>query len=153
LILHKNGLKNVSTLGVHYSILDIALSHENVSKLFKNKIIADYLCFVLKLGFGPNEIYNAQLPSEINGLDVWRDLFKDQLKERFEGEFASAGKYNLGFLLRELDAGKGYVSNGRQYTQAIKKRPKNLTSISANRWRKCMGIEPTYPLPQKVHRI
>ncbi len=28
-----------------------------------------------------------------------------------------------------------------------------LASITAKYWRKCMGIEPTYPLIQKVHRI
>ena len=30
---------------------------------------------------------------------------------------------------------------------------KTMEDYLANRWRKCMGIEPTYPLIQKVHRI
>jgi hypothetical protein len=38
-------------------------------------------------------------------------------------------------------------------TALKKKEAKTSASLLAKLWRKCMGIEPTYPLPQKVHRI
>lgn len=87
----------------------IAKSKNNVSDRFRGEIIEEYLNFILKLGFAPQEIFFQNH----NGVsfDKWRDVFVGQLKERFA--VIKDGKDCLLNVVSKLDRGKIYVQNGR----------------------------------------
>ncbi len=61
----------------------IADSENNVSPDLRRHIIQQYLIFVLALGGAPSEIYVGSVGSDVEGLDVWRDLFSSELRDRF----------------------------------------------------------------------
>lgn len=93
-----------------FCIWDITRSHDNVSESFRNCIIENYLNFVLQVGFGPSEILGPQA-SQIS-LNDWRNIYVNQIKERFRGERANVTDI-LKNVIGGLDSGKQYVQQGR----------------------------------------
>jgi len=60
----------------------------------------------------PSEIYRGQV-DEIEGLDVWRDMFSKELTHWFRG-YADALEMLKG-TVRSLDRGKRYVMEGHDW--------------------------------------
>lgn len=82
----------------------------------RDKIIKNYLCFVLKLGFGPNEIFNEHLTRVVEGIDAWKNLFVKPLKEAF-AQASQSERSILKNVLDKLDVGRGYVTAGKQWLE------------------------------------
>jgi len=89
----------------------IADSENNVSPDLRRHIIQQYLIFVLALGWAPSEIYVGSVGSDVEGLDVCRDLFSSELQDRFT---LSRNLYwaALKDATESLGQGKGYVQEG-----------------------------------------
>jgi hypothetical protein len=98
-----------------FCIWSIAKSEGQVGPDFRNRIIGEYLKFILKLGWEPSEVHSGP-HGAVEGLDAWRDLFMARLKERF-----SARDYlrwmPLAESMHSLDQGKGYVSGGYDWLE------------------------------------
>ncbi len=92
-------------------VWSIADSENQVSPEFRNRILRQYLVFMLKVGWQPREICLALNTNDVKGLDVWRDLFLEELKKRFTPTNSlriAALKNAAG----SLDHGKSYVIDG-----------------------------------------
>jgi hypothetical protein len=92
-----------------FCVWSIADSEAQVAHEFRNAIIREYLVFILELGWGASEIYFGQI-QDAESLDIWRDLFLQELQHRFRGD--SAQKSVLKEAMESLDQGKSYVSDG-----------------------------------------
>jgi hypothetical protein len=89
----------------------IADSDGQVSSTFRDSIIQEYLKFILELGWAPSEVYHGPGANGVQGLEVWRDLFAAELRQRFAGDSGT----RLGALksaMKSLDKGKMYISDG-----------------------------------------
>jgi len=73
------------------------------------------LVFILKLGWQPNEVC-FHLAQGADGLQVWRDLFLKELKERFAGDRPERIDA-LNSAMESLDQGKRYVFEGYGWLQ------------------------------------
>lgn len=94
-----------------YCIWDISDSERHVSPEFRNGIIERHLLFVLALHSQPSEL---NLPNDLHGLEVWRDLFLGDLKDRFRGERRQTA---LSEAMKSLDQGKMFVSEGYEWLE------------------------------------
>jgi hypothetical protein len=90
-------------------VWSIADQGTGVSDRFRNYWIEGYLVFVLELGWAPSEIYH-QHADQIEGLEVWRNMFVKELKDQFRGFPHSQDV--LRDAARSLDQGKRYVFDG-----------------------------------------
>jgi hypothetical protein len=97
-----------------FCVWRIADSWQRVTPKFRNYIIEQYLVFILKLGWEPSEIYLGAAGANSQGLEVWRDLFLNELKARFRGT-APLRREALEEAMRSLDRGKRYVFEGRTW--------------------------------------
>jgi len=52
---------------------------------------------------------------DAEGLDIWRDLFLEELQHRFRGD--SAQRAALKEAMESLDQGKSYVSDGYKWLE------------------------------------
>jgi hypothetical protein len=97
-------------------VLSIANSQHQVGPDFRKSIIQDYLVFILKLGWQPSEIFLGPVGDNVDGLDVWRDLFCVELKVRFVGADFTRRKA-LKDAFESLDHAKSYVYEGRAWLE------------------------------------
>ena len=97
-----------------FCVWRIADSEGQVARGFRNRIIEEYLVFTLELGWGPSEIYCGPM-QDAEGLDIWRDLFLEELQHRFRGD--SAQRAALKEAMESLDQGKSYVSDGYKWLE------------------------------------
>jgi hypothetical protein len=83
-----------------------------VAPEFRNQIIRQYLAFMLKLGWQPSEIYFGPTGSNVQGLEVWRDLFLRKLQKDgcILGDSPERAAVKEG--LDSMDKGKSYVFDG-----------------------------------------
>lgn len=89
---------------------------QRVSPDFRNDIIKQYLVFMLKLGWEPSEICFSLARNDVQGLDVWRNLFLSELKQRFlRGDYPK--RRGLKDAAESLDLGKGYVIEGHEWLE------------------------------------
>jgi hypothetical protein len=95
-------------------VWSIADSKDQVSPVFANGVIEEYLLFVLALGWQPSEIYLMPIGEHVDGLDVWHELFLSELKERFAPSDARR-RTALKNAFESLDFGKRFVSEGHQW--------------------------------------
>jgi hypothetical protein len=86
-------------------------SQNRVGAEFRDRVIEQYLLFVLELGWQPSELFPGGVGGNVEGLDVWRDLFMSELQARFAGGGHTERKA-LKEAFESLDRGKGYVSKG-----------------------------------------
>jgi hypothetical protein len=92
-------------------VWSIADSDDEVSPEFRNHIVEQYLVFMLKLGWQSSEIYFGSAGNNVQGLDIWRDLFLRELQNRFMPT-NSPERRVLKEAAELLDKGKGYVIEG-----------------------------------------
>jgi len=98
-----------------FCVWSIADSEKQVSPSFRKSLIRRYLVFVLELGWGPGEVYHGSA-GNVQGLDAWRDLFAEELRERFAGD--SGPRLDaLKNALKSLDQGKMYVFHGYKWLE------------------------------------
>jgi hypothetical protein len=99
-----------------FCVWSIADSDGQVSPTFRDSIIREYLKFILELGWGPSEVYHGPGATGVQGLEVWRDLFAEELRERFAGD---SGKRldALKSAMESLDQGKMYVFDGYDWLE------------------------------------
>jgi hypothetical protein len=98
-----------------FCVWSIADSEKQVSPIFRESLIREYLKFVLELGWAPSEVYHG--PSgDVTALEGWRDLFVQELRQRFAGD---AGKRldALQGAMQSLDQGKMYVFDGYEWLE------------------------------------
>jgi len=98
-----------------FCVWNIADSQQQVAREFRGSIIEQYLVFILKLGWQPNEVC-FHLAQGADGLQVWRDLFLKELKERFAGDRPERIDA-LNSAMESLDQGKRYVFEGYGWLQ------------------------------------
>ena len=72
--------------------------------------------FVLALGWGPNEIYLVNSRGAVAGLDLWRDLFLNELLKRFVPLKSLQGRV-LKDAVESLDRGKRFVWEGYDWLE------------------------------------
>jgi hypothetical protein len=94
-----------------FCVWSIADSESQVAPDFRRHIVREYLVFILKLGWQPSEIYFGPTGSGVEGLDVWRDLFLNELKARFVA-CDPVREAALAAAMNSLDRGKRYVFEG-----------------------------------------
>jgi hypothetical protein len=106
-----DGIARALAMTWSFCVWSIADSEGQVSLSFRDSIIREYLKFVLELGWGPSEVYHGPQGNGVLGLEVWRDLFAEELRQRFTGD---SGKrlHALQSAMQSLDKGKMYVSHG-----------------------------------------
>jgi hypothetical protein len=97
-------------------VWSIADSVQEVSPIFRRSIIKQYLIFMLQLGWEASEIYPGPIPSNLEDLSVWRDLFLAKLKSMLNPS-DHVRWYALQEAVESLDQGKGYVFNGYEWLQ------------------------------------
>jgi hypothetical protein len=97
-------------------VWNIADSVHEVSPIFRRSIVKQYLVFMLQLGWGISEIYLGPVPSNVEDLSVWRDLFLAKLKFMFHSSDHVRWSA-LQAAVESLDQGKGYVSDGYEWLQ------------------------------------
>jgi hypothetical protein len=97
-----------------FCVYSIASSEHQVATEFRNYIIKEYLVFVLKLGWQPSEIYFGPV-GNVQGLNVWRDLFLSELKARLVT--SDSLQPTLEEAMNSLDQGKSYVINGHTWLE------------------------------------
>jgi len=99
-----------------FCVWSIADSDGQVSPSFRDSIIQEYLKFVLELGWAPSEVYHGPGANGVQGLEVWRDLFAEELRQRFAGD---SGKRldALKSAMESLDRGKMYVFDGYDWLE------------------------------------
>jgi hypothetical protein len=94
----------------------IAASQDQVGPQFRSEVIREYMLFVLALGWQPSEIYLGPGAEDVEGLDVWRDLFLSELQARFVvGN--SADRAVLRDAFESLDRGKRHVYEGYDWLE------------------------------------
>ena len=96
-----------------FCVCSIADSGHQVSPEFRNRIIKHYLAFILKLGWQPSEICFSTDANNVEGLDVWRDLFLDELIFRFR--LGDIEREALKKAISTMDKGKRYVFEGHPW--------------------------------------
>ena len=103
-----------------FCIWKIARSEGQVSPGLRDQIIREYLLFLLALNGKPSEIYahsfEENFEENIEGLQLWRDLFLKELKER-AWPLASIERASLESALESLDTGKHFVSEGYDWLE------------------------------------
>jgi len=97
-----------------FCIWNMSESEGEVSPDFRKSIIKQYLLFILALGWGPSEV-GPGVRNDTKGLDIWRDLFVNELQRRFLGN--SRGKQVLKDAMASLDRGKLFVSEGYDWLE------------------------------------
>ncbi|HEY2234334.1 MAG TPA: hypothetical protein VGK01_12750 [Candidatus Angelobacter sp.] len=99
-----------------YCVWSIADSEKQVGPNFRDDLIREYLKFILELGWAPSEVYYGLSGNGIKGLEVWRDLFAEELRQRFAGD---SGKRldALKNAMESLDQGKMYVFDGYDWLE------------------------------------
>lgn len=115
-----NGLQQILrslAMSWSYCIHNIARSQTNVSDEFKRDRIRDFLCFVLKLGYGPSEILHAGQQVAPRALNEWRDVWMNELKARFVG-IEPVARASLRGAVTALDLGKQYVFSGEAWLKS-----------------------------------
>ena len=99
-----------------YCVWSLADSEKKVSPSFRDSLIREYLNFVLELGWEPSEVYYGPGGNGVNGLEAWRDLFTDELRQRFVGD--SGPRLDaLQSAMQSLDSGKMYVFHGSKWLE------------------------------------
>lgn len=98
-----------------FCVWSIADSQEQVTQEFRTRFIERYLVFVLRLGWQPNEVAYG-VTTAINGLNAWRDIFLNELKDRFVGDHDRREELKSAFA--SLDWGKSYVQQGSDWLKA-----------------------------------
>jgi len=98
-----------------FCVWSIADSPEEVSPNFRKSLIREYLKFVLELGWAPSEVFHGLRGNAVQGLDAWRDLFAEELGQRFgnSGPRLEA----LQDAMQSLDKGKMYVYHGYKWLE------------------------------------
>jgi hypothetical protein len=97
-------------------VWSIADSAQEVSPDFRLSIIRQYLVFMLQLGWGISEVYLGPIPSNVEGLGIWRDFFLDKLKLMLHP--SDRVRWDaLQEAVESLDRGKRYVSEGYEWLQ------------------------------------
>lgn len=91
---------------------EMARAKGKVGEDFRIGMIREYLDLVLQLHCQSSEI--LRLSSRVVGLEPWRDLFLDEIRQRFGGS-PSAEYHALERAFSGLDSGKTYVLNGRDW--------------------------------------
>jgi hypothetical protein len=99
-----------------FCVWNIADSKAQVSPGFRDGLIREYLKFILELGWEPSEVYHGPSGNGVQGLETWRDLFAEELRQRFVGD---SGKRldTLRQAMQSLDRGKMYVFNGYDWLE------------------------------------
>lgn len=98
-----------------FCIWNMADSDGQVSEEFRSHIIKQYLLFVLALGWQPSEISPRLGGNNVEGLDVWRDMFLDTLKRDFVR--SDPRRIALRRAFDSLDRGKMFVFNNDEWLQ------------------------------------
>lgn len=99
-----------------YCVWSIADSEKQVSPSFRDDLIREYLKFILELGWAPREVYYGPSGNGVKGLEVWRDLFAEELRQRFAGD--SGERLDaLKSAMESLDQGKMYVFDGYDWLE------------------------------------
>lgn len=97
-----------------FCVWSIADSKDQVSSEFRDDIIREYLLFMLGLGWEPSEVHPGISPPA-GGLGVWRDLFLDELAQRFAAD--SHREAVLKGAFQTLDQGKRFVFEGSEWLE------------------------------------
>jgi hypothetical protein len=97
-------------------VWSIADSVHEVSPDFRLSIIRQYLVFMLQLGWEISEVYLSPIPSNVEDLDAWRDLFLAKLRSMLHPS-DHVRWYALQEAVESLDHGKRYVSGGYEWLQ------------------------------------
>ncbi len=98
-----------------FSVWRMAGLQGKVAPEFLQRVIRQYLVFVLQLGWEPSEIYLGPVGANIKELEAWRDLFLKELKMRFFHDHKEMAA--LEAALESLDKGKSYVSKGYEWLE------------------------------------
>jgi hypothetical protein len=93
-----------------FCVWNMSAPEDQVSEEFRNHVIEQYLVFMLALGWEPGEIYSGSAGNDVQGLDVWRELFLVALQKRFAGD--RVRREVLKDAIGSLDLGKRYVYEG-----------------------------------------
>jgi hypothetical protein len=96
-------------------VWSISDSRGQVSVPFRNQIIRRYLIFILALGWEASEIYHGPRDHDPERLEVWRDLFLEELRRHVHD-----GSIRLDVLrdaFESLDTGKVFVSEGYDWLE------------------------------------
>ncbi len=103
-------------LALDWSFCAWGMAHAKgrVSEQFRIGMIQEYLNLVLQLHSQPSEIPGLGMGSRVVGLEPWRDLFLEEIKQRFIGS-RNEERESLERAFRSLDQGKRYVRNGRSW--------------------------------------
>jgi hypothetical protein len=97
-------------------VWSIADSAQEVASDFRLSIIRQYLVFMLQLGWGSGEVYQGPMPSNVEDLTSWRDLFLARLKSMIH-QSDHVRWDALQEAVQSLDQGKSYVYDGYEWLQ------------------------------------
>jgi hypothetical protein len=90
----------------------IADAKGKVSEAFRIGMIQEYLDLVLALHCQPSAI--PVLGSSVTGLESWRDLFLEEIRNRFAGSSGDV-RESLARAFRDLDRAKKHVLDGSEW--------------------------------------
>ncbi len=97
-------------------VWSIAESGNQVSARFRNHMIKSYLMFVLEIGWEPSQLHLGWAVGEVQGLQVWRDLFMEELRKRFGGQ-CDVPTGQLKEAVGSLDQFKRCVYEGKSWLE------------------------------------